>query len=293
MGQDTVLPARFGALLAGPQQVCDLLAQGHAPLSQGLASMDGLVEMEVAATWDLQRVLQEIGQTEDVLRAKESIAHPGPTTIEQRAQVGQLVRALMGRQRAGFRERMASALRSLAVDSVNNALLSDELVMNAAFLVQRERQEAFEAAVSRLDLLFEDRLNFRVIGPLPPYSFATVHIASMNPRQLSDACTALGLEGDVSEATVRRAFRRQAAELHHLTLAGDSAGLPLANLRRAHDLLLGVCKNGPIALDGLPGQGPQKADNASLFAIEIRRVKSSVEEAGHFPVAEPMLTGGG
>ena len=49
---------------------------------------------------------------------------------------------------------------------------ADELTsINAAFLVERGAQPAFERAVEAADASFNGRLAFKLVSPLPAYSF--------------------------------------------------------------------------------------------------------------------------
>src|SRR3972149_8727261 len=58
--EDTVLPVKFGTLLAGEGEVLELLSQGYSRLADALARVDGRIEVEVAATWDINQGLAEI-----------------------------------------------------------------------------------------------------------------------------------------------------------------------------------------------------------------------------------------
>jgi len=47
--------------------------------------------------------------------------------------------------------------------------------MNAAFLVEREREAAFDARVRTLGATY-DTLTFRYTGPWPPYNFVNIRL---------------------------------------------------------------------------------------------------------------------
>jgi len=50
------------------------------------------------------------------------------------------------------------------------------MIMNAAFLIQRERETDFDAAVNKIAKKFGDRLNFKYTGPWPPYNFVNIRL---------------------------------------------------------------------------------------------------------------------
>jgi hypothetical protein len=63
------------------------------------------------------------------------------------------------------------ALRPLAVADSPGEPLHEWMVLNTAFLVERERLEEFDAAVERVSRERAERMRFKLLGPLPAHSF--------------------------------------------------------------------------------------------------------------------------
>jgi len=61
------------------------------------------------------------------------------------------------------------------VASRANKPIGDKMIMNAAFLVEREREAAFDARVKMLGATYET-LTFRYTGPWPPYNFVNIRL---------------------------------------------------------------------------------------------------------------------
>src|SRR5262249_62036019 len=57
-----------------------------------------------------------------------------------------------------------------------NKIVSDRMVVNAAFLVDRQNGLQFDDAVRRLSDEFNDRLMFKYFGPVPPYNFVNIAV---------------------------------------------------------------------------------------------------------------------
>lgn len=262
MKKHTVLPVKFGTVLATPDEVQELLSRGRQQFVDTLGWIHDKVEVEVAATWDTEQVLREISTEPEIMRARDVTASgPGQRSLEERIRLGQMVKASMDRRRDSHRERMISFLKPVAVDVQPNALVSDEMVMNVAFLVERANQEEFDGRVRQLNDLFHDQINFRIIGPLPPYSFATVEVTRLSPEKIEEAKQLLGLGENISEAEVRRAYRHLAAETHPDRKPGDEmANVQFAKLRQASDLLIAYCQG--------------QAESGGSLLINIRRLKN-------------------
>ena len=69
-----ILPAQFGTILASRGRVRLLLTGWGGLVRASLARFSGLVEVEVAATWDLKRVLSEAASDPEVIEAKSAAA---------------------------------------------------------------------------------------------------------------------------------------------------------------------------------------------------------------------------
>ena len=251
MKKHTVLPVKFGTLLATPEEARCLLAQGYSQFVDALSWFQDKVEIEVAATWDTEQVLQEISSEEGIVRTRQAIAKsPGQQTLEERILLGQMVKASMDRHRDSYRERMISFLKPAAVDLQPNALLSDQMVMSVAFLVEKANQKEFDNRINELNDLFHNQINFRIIGPLPPYSFITVEVTRLRLEQIEEAKQLLHLGGVISEPEVRKAYRHLAAETHPDRKPGDEmAKTRFAKLRQASELLTACCR-GQAESDG-------------------------------------------
>jgi hypothetical protein len=285
--EHTVLPVKFGTTLDSPGDVRALLAHAHHDLGQALDLMRDKVEVEVAATWDLKRALQEVAQEQEVARAREAFAASGCPTLDDKVRLGQVVKACLDRRRDACRERMLEVLQPLAVDVAPNALLAEEMVMNVAFLVERERQQEFDEQVRVLDSLFDNQFTFRVIGPLPPYSFSTVEVTHLSQEQVEQARQELELPAVFMEAEVRRAYRRLAAQEQRKASPGASphAGR-LARARQASEVLLAWRRaqaSHPPAADGGSLTGNGKMD--CLFVVAVHGTRYQEINAARFGVA--------
>ncbi|MBF8267907.1 MAG: GvpL/GvpF-family gas vesicle protein 2 [Dehalococcoidia bacterium] len=272
MPYHTVLPVKFGTTVEDDKAVGALLGQGHQALTEALNGMRDKVEVEVAATWDVNQALEAASWEEEVVRAREAIARKGSPTLEDRVHLGQVVKACLDRRRDDCRKRMLGFLHPLAISVAPNALISEDMVMNVAFLVNHSQQRRFDEGVQELDTLFQNEITFRVIGPLPPYSFSTVEVSCLTGQEIEEARRALGLTGDLSHSRIRQAYRRLAAQEQRKDgCAGRASGESMARWRRASEALL-ACPDAALAGD-------------SLFAVSIRGTGYQNVEAARFGAA--------
>jgi hypothetical protein len=236
-----VLPLEFGSLVASDGQALEILAQCRDLAAAQLQALAGCVEVEVAASWDLERELRELTGDQGIAGAREEIAARGTPGLDDRVRLGRLVKRELDRLRRGFQDRLIDAVKPVAVHVAPNALVSDVMVANVAVLVGRDRTAELEERVEELDRALEPRLRFRVIGPMPPYTFSTLVVRRLDRAEVEAARSLLGVTRLVDETAVRAAFRARAAGVGRLP---DRAAR-IAALRAARDLVL--------ASDGAPG----------------------------------------
>lgn len=283
MERRTVLPVKFGTILNTPGEALDLISQERSGLLNALAAVRDKVEVEVAATWDIRQVLQEISMEEPVVRARETANRDGQPTVAERVQLGQMVMSRLDRRKDSYRDRIVNVLKPLSFEVTTNALVSDEMVMNVAFLVDRFKQHDFDEVVKWLDEAFQNEISFKVIGPLPPYSFATVELTRLTTEQIDEAQQTLQMGDVISELEVRKAYRQLAAAgQRSLITGGKSAASQLTKLRQAEEMLIRYCQAGKRNREGGLRAGPAVRDAGSMLFVAIKGSQSNEVESARY-----------
>jgi len=248
MKRHPILPVKFGTVLDTSDEVHRLLNQGHPQFYLTLLWMQDKVEVEVVASWAGGQVIEGNCAGPEILPAEEPIPPERVTaSASQRPQ--------------DYLERMIDFLQPVSVDVQCYPPKSGEMVVNAAFLVDKANLDAFHGRVDQLNALFCNQVNFQVTGPLPPYSFAMVEVSRPSPEAINEAKLLLNLNEVAGEVEVRNAYRRLAAEVgSDRKLVDKLARARLMALRRALDLLVAYCR------------GQTEKDGG--FLISIRRSRS-------------------
>ncbi len=55
-----------------------------------------------------------------------------------------------------------------------NNVMGDQMVTNSAFLVNKDREKAFDAAVEKLSTIHNGKVKFKYVGPVPPCNFVEI-----------------------------------------------------------------------------------------------------------------------
>src|SRR4051794_17944614 len=168
-----VLPLRFGIVMADEDAVRAEIARRAPELTELLTAFDGRAEMGVSALYREEVVLREVlVEHPEIARAREAIqGKPEAATHFERIRLGELVAHAVEEMRALDARDILSELEPLAVAVAPDAPLHERMVVNAGFLVEQERIEEFDAAVERVSRNRAQRMQFKLLGPLPPHSF--------------------------------------------------------------------------------------------------------------------------
>ena len=245
MKESTVVPVKFGTYADGEAEVLKILQDNCNQLEQALAKFDGKIELDVVVSWpDLQPVFQEIAQEAAVRKLKVQIAAlPEDQALRGKIELGVLAKERLDVRRKLVAEEILAALRDLAHDLSINDLKDDSMILNVALLLDRSAEQRLDAKVNELDERFDGTLNFRCVGPLPPYSFGTAEVKRIDARTLDSARSALNLPDTVSFTEIKQAHRRLAQVFHPDNNPTDTAAARWQEVGAAFRVLEEYCHN--------------------------------------------------
>jgi hypothetical protein len=176
MGEFTILPVRFGTVAPSAEAVQEVLKQRSREFHALLAEMEGRVELGLKAFWYEKVIFQEIvEENPPIHRLRDSLMGRAPEeTYYERIRLGEMIENAMWKKRDEDAERILDQLRSLVYKTRANKVITDRMVLNAAFLVEEDHQAEFDATVDRLDEEMGKRFIFKYVGPVPPYNFVNI-----------------------------------------------------------------------------------------------------------------------
>ncbi|MCU0490895.1 MAG: GvpL/GvpF family gas vesicle protein [Chloroflexaceae bacterium] len=179
MAEFTVLPIRFGIIAPNAEVVrAQLLERRYDELCNQLNSLDSRIELGLKAFWQENVIYREVVERDPVIRSlRDSLAGRSPEeTHYERIRLGELVEAAIVQQRATDAEKILGRLRPLVQQTQTSPALTDRMVVNAAFLLERTQEVAFDQMIQELDAEMGQRMLFKYVGPVPPYNFVNLTI---------------------------------------------------------------------------------------------------------------------
>jgi hypothetical protein len=176
MQQHTVIPMSFGTVFKTDDDIIELLRSAYDAFRDVLNKMQGKFEFGLKVLWDRDQIIREIeDDDEDIRRLKGEISSQKGSTYFARMQYGRMIDAALQARSERYATEVFQALRDVSVASRSNKPIGDRMIMNAAFLVSRDLEQAFDARVKEIGQRY-DKLTFKYTGPWPPYNFVNIRL---------------------------------------------------------------------------------------------------------------------
>ena len=221
MKEHTIIPLKFGTTVGSAEEVKEILEKGYPKFKDALEAMAGKVEFDVVATWNKDSVFKDISQEEEIIRFKQSIG-PQPSA-EDKVKLGQMVEGFLSNRKETLAPEIIGALAEVSEDFRLHDTLDATMIVNTAFLIQKANQEALDRRLDEIDRKYDGRLNFRQVGPLPPYSFSTVEVKKAEFGEIGRAREILGLSQEATLSQIKEAYWNLSSEYHPDKHPGDAA----------------------------------------------------------------------
>jgi hypothetical protein len=176
MRDHTVIPMSFGTIFKTKDDIVQLLRSAYDAFGDVLSKMRDKMEFGLKVLWDRDSIVKDIeDEDEGIHRLKNEIALQKGSTYFARMQYGRAIDAALQARSERYGSEILDRLRDVAVASRINKPIGDKMIMNAAFLVSRDQEAAFDTRVKSI-AAEHDKLTFKYTGPWPPYNFVNIRL---------------------------------------------------------------------------------------------------------------------
>jgi sirohydrochlorin ferrochelatase len=176
MRDHTVIPMSFGTIFRTRDDILELLRSAYEAFADVLNKMQDKLEFGLKVLWDRDDIVRSIEQEdEDIHRLKSEISSQKGSTYFARMQYGRLIDTALQQRSERYVAELLQRLRDVSVASRINRAIGDKMIMNVAFLVQRDQEQAFDRRIKEIASRF-DKLTFKYTGPWPPYNFVNIRL---------------------------------------------------------------------------------------------------------------------
>ncbi|MEI7524205.1 MAG: GvpL/GvpF family gas vesicle protein [Mariniphaga sp.] len=271
-GFTMIIPMRLGTIVNSKEEVFTILAKGHDLMMDVLKKMQFLTELDIVVTWaDFPATLNELADDPEIIAIKEEIFKTAatPSQVDQ-VKLGMAVQTKLKEKNLKVELKILESLSAFSIDIKTHEVMNDQMITNSAFLINRSKKENFERVIDQLDEAFNGLLNFKLVGPLPCYSFYTIEMKELNPDHIAEAKLELGLSEETTEAEIKKIYLNKARLCHPDNIEGKGNEEKFQKISTAYRTILDYSvaarqssKNDLISLKG-------DSVSKNLFLVKIK-----------------------
>ncbi len=178
MKEYTVLPVRFATIADDEDEVKSILEREYDRFKDLLDKMKDKKELGLKAIFKEDLIYNDIlAKHNDIRNLKEKLKLlPPAKTYYKRMEIGKMVEEALESEKEAHRGYILDALSPLAEDVKINNAYGENMILNAAFLVDKTREAEFDQRVQEFGAKYGDRIKFKYTGTLPPFNFVNLVI---------------------------------------------------------------------------------------------------------------------
>src|SRR5512146_2690667 len=141
MKTHTIIPMSFGTVFRTDDDIREVLRSIYVSLKDVLKQMEGKLEFGLKVNWDRDRIIEQLKDADEEIRQfhQEITRKHLQSTYFARMQLGRMIDKALSERSAQYVRDIYEALRNVCVASRDNKPIGDKMIMNAAFLVERDR----------------------------------------------------------------------------------------------------------------------------------------------------------
>jgi len=272
IGFNMIIPMKLGTIVNSTEKVLKILSNGYNLIRDTFLKAENLIEIDLVATWaDFQNTLNEIALHPDIVAIKDDFRNKSDLlTRADQMKVGILVQDKLKAKNTTVELDIMEAMTVICVDIKTHEVMNDQMITNSAFLIKRSHQETFEQLIDELDEKYKGLLNFKLVGPLPCYSFYTLEIDELNPGNVEKARIVLGLKEKTTESDIKKAYLTKARLFHPDTNMGIIDNKKFNRVNNAYHTLLDyaglACQSTEVHVISLAKEDVSE----NLFVVKLR-----------------------
>jgi hypothetical protein len=180
--QTTLLPATFGHLCENQTEMAAVLPANRAAIRAELDRLAGKVEMGLKLVWDVDNVFEYFVSRDRALRQyRDRVFGRSRVSLQEKLDLGAFFEKRLQQERQRLSAQILEALRPVCAEIREDPAQDENMVLHAAFLIERAREPEFEQAVYGAASLFDSHFALDYSGPWPLYHFVQLQLQLPQP----------------------------------------------------------------------------------------------------------------
>lgn len=175
MKEFTVLPARFSTIAEDDEEIKKILEKEYDRIKSMLTNLEGKKELGLKAVFISNEIYKDILKKHYKIKIfKEKLEHT--KQYNNLLEIGEMVEKALEEEKEFYKEEILKTLSPLAVDICINKTFGELMILNTAFLVEKNKETEFAQKIKELDSNYSGKIKFSYVDSMPPFNFAKLII---------------------------------------------------------------------------------------------------------------------
>lgn len=220
MKAHTIVPVKFGTIVMDEGEIEKILMTDYPMFKKRIEAVEGKAETRIAALWsDMDAVAMKKIRDNKVLTGfkKGKALRPANEFLSSAIDMVRAVKKVLDAENNRLRHEIAEDIKAgfegmkfdcKIIEGITDDLMGGiyshgyldygafkdyKVIVNAAFLLETDMTDNLHEKAADMYKKYNGEINFKVIGPLPPYSFNTIEIKRTGFQDIEDARLVMGI----------------------------------------------------------------------------------------------------
>ncbi|WP_339227023.1 GvpL/GvpF family gas vesicle protein [Oceanobacillus sp. FSL K6-2867] len=179
---DTVVPISFGNLFQSEEDVLALAESLYPQLVEIFPQIKGKIEVGLKVVGKKDWLEKSIKQNENVMKKKQIVHSKSEAAgYFDRIQLGEMAKDFFHSLQNDIKSEIHDSLSTLAEANQINDPIGEKMLLNAAYLIDSDKESQFDKKVNELHDSWQDKVDFKYTGPWPAYNFINIKLKIEEP----------------------------------------------------------------------------------------------------------------
>ncbi|MFA5772545.1 MAG: GvpL/GvpF family gas vesicle protein [Thermoplasmata archaeon] len=175
MKKYTIIPMSFGQVPKTKDDVKGFLSENCTEIKKMFEKLNGKIELGVKVSWKMDKILKELIESSDRIRIldKQIKAKTPEKAYPLKIELGKRVTDALNEKGRKIVNDIYGSLSHLAAESKENKTLVENMILNAAFLVEKAKEKEFDEKMNEVEKKYGDKVTLKYVLS-PPYNFVSL-----------------------------------------------------------------------------------------------------------------------
>jgi hypothetical protein len=174
---DTVIPISFGNVFQSKDDVKALLENLYPQFEKLFPAIKGKIELGLKVIGKKEYLDKMVKEHPEMEKMSSQVKGKSESAAYyERIQLGGMAQKLFATLQNEMKQELFAPLEETAEAAKANEPSSETMLLNAAFLVDRGKEELFDQKVNEAHEKWKDKVDFHYSGPWPAYNFVNIRL---------------------------------------------------------------------------------------------------------------------